>query len=283
MTDIPKTRDRAMRVLIADDDRGIVRFLADRCMKMGFEVQTASNGLQALMMANRSQPDVLITDVNMPEVDGLSVCLRLLSSDRRSVKAIVVMGRSKPETIERCESFGAIHVCKGPHLWERIQSTLTKRFPLLSQGTEQVATAFSWLEIRERPQVLLVDNDPDAATFLSSRLRKYGVEMLYASDAAKGYRIACREQPSVIISELFMPNGDAHYLLRKLRSTAETETISVFVVSGRDVDRTTEAELKRDVFGKPGVAQIFKKSFDTHKLFAALQKVCAFDHLLTEG
>ncbi len=59
---------RVPKILIADDDRGIARFLATRCAKMGFEVQTAANGLQALIMARQNHPDVLIVDINMPEL-----------------------------------------------------------------------------------------------------------------------------------------------------------------------------------------------------------------------
>jgi DNA-binding response OmpR family regulator len=48
MTDILEASNRVPKVLIADDDPGIVRFLANRCAKMGFEVQTPANGLQAM-------------------------------------------------------------------------------------------------------------------------------------------------------------------------------------------------------------------------------------------
>ena len=65
-------------MLIADDDPAIVKMLAARCAGMGFEVETATNGLQALIKANRSHPDIMIIDVNMPEADGLTVCARLL-------------------------------------------------------------------------------------------------------------------------------------------------------------------------------------------------------------
>ena len=71
--------DKAPRILIADDDPSIVDLLADRCARMGFVVETASNGIQALLKARRNAPAVLIIDVNMPGVDGLSVCTRLLA------------------------------------------------------------------------------------------------------------------------------------------------------------------------------------------------------------
>ena len=103
MSDIAKVSESAPpKLLIADDDPAIVSFLADRCSKMGFVVETATNGLQLLMKGRRTHPDLMIVDVNMPELDGLSACLNLLHPDSQPVDVIVITGSSDPETIERC-------------------------------------------------------------------------------------------------------------------------------------------------------------------------------------
>jgi DNA-binding response OmpR family regulator len=52
--------------LIVDDDPAVVDFLRAPFIKAGFEVREASIGLQALVMARRDRPDVLIVDVNIP-------------------------------------------------------------------------------------------------------------------------------------------------------------------------------------------------------------------------
>ena len=80
MTDAMGALHTAPKMLIADDDPDILRLLAERCKALGFEVETARNGIKALIVARRSHPDILILDVNMPEADGLSVCVRLLES-----------------------------------------------------------------------------------------------------------------------------------------------------------------------------------------------------------
>ena len=78
-------------------------------------------------------------------------------------------------------------------------------------------------EIHQRPRVLVIDDDPAIQEFLSSRLAKYGIDTLYAADAVHGFRMACREHPSVIITDNFMPDGDAQYLLHRLRSAPAHE------------------------------------------------------------
>jgi CheY-like chemotaxis protein len=277
MTDVFEAAQKVPKMLIADDDPAIVRLLADRCAKMGFKVETATNGMQALIMARRSQPDILIVDVNMPEVDGLSVCTRLLQPGSKSMEVVVVTGSPDPETVERCESLGAIYGRKGPDFWNRLTSALARLFPQMAGRIRELEMPSMGADVRKRPRVLLVDDDPDIRAFLSSRLGKCGVDMLYASGGVQGYRIACRERPSVIITDYFMPDGDATYLLWRLRSTPATENIPVLVMSGRQLDESTEQLLKREICGRPGAARVFRKSFDTDELFGALQKFCAFE------
>jgi CheY-like chemotaxis protein len=270
------------KVLIADDDPAVVQFLAVRCEQMGFDVHTATNGLQALMMARRTVPDVLIVDVHMPQLDGLSVCLRLLNQQKH-VEVIVITGSSAREIAERCESFGAIHERKGPALWTAVHSALVALFPNMALNGPKGLAANAPAIISSRPRVLVVDDDADVANFLGSRILKCGVDMLHASDGAQGYRIACRELPSVIISDCFMPEGDIYFLLWKLRSTPATEKLPVFAMSGRRLDAADEANLRREVCGHPGAVRFFRKPLDTDALFQAIQEHCAFDHTADRG
>jgi DNA-binding response OmpR family regulator len=277
VTNTPNDDLRVPEVLIADDDPGIVRFLADHCAKMGFVVRTASNGLQALVMAGRGPPDVLIVDVNMPELDGLSVCMRLLGPDKKSFQVIVISGGTELELGERCAGFGASYAHKGPYLWKHVQAALTGFFPDMPGAMVEEAASSKRGKDWKRPRVLVVDDDADIEAFLSSRLRKCGVDMLYAADGVKGFKIACKEEPSIILCDYFMPNGDAMYLLWKLRSTRSTAAIPFFVMSGRPMDKATEQSLMREMCGRPGALRIFTKPLDTQELFAAIQSHCAFD------
>jgi CheY-like chemotaxis protein len=283
MTDAQELAQKPPRMLVADDDPSVVRLLADRCSRMGFEVETATNGVQALIKANRSHPDVMVIDVNMPEADGLTVCARLLDPSRRSLNVIVVTGSREAETVERCEGFGACYIRKGPGFWNGLGDALTGLFPSMAERIKGLQERPTGADLRERPRVLVIDDDFTIMKFLSTRLNKCGVELLFASDVAQGYRTAYREMPSVIISDYFLPNGGVPYLLSRLRTTPATQNIPVFVLTGRALDEITQQSLMREVCGKPGVAQIFEKAFDTDELFAALQKLCAFEYNRVEA
>jgi two-component system response regulator MprA len=67
----------AERVLVVDDDPPLRRMLARTLSAEGFEVTVAADGGAALVEVQRAAPDVIVLDVAMPAIDGLSVCRRL--------------------------------------------------------------------------------------------------------------------------------------------------------------------------------------------------------------
>jgi CheY-like chemotaxis protein len=258
--------------LIVDDDPLVVRYLRNHCVKMGLDVQDASNGLQALMKARRNPPDVLIVDVHMPELDGLSLCSKLLDNKNgKALDVIVISGYAESDTVQRCESFGASFATKDPQLWTSVQSALKRIFPGMEVHFERGQTDIP----RQRPLILVVEDDADVGQFLVTRLRKCGVDAILAPDGREGYLIALRQMPSVIISDCLMPSADINFLLWRLRSTPTTESIPVLAITGSDLDAADSEALRRGPFGRRGVDQIFRKPLDVDALFLGIQKYCA--------
>ena len=67
------------RILAVDDEPNIVRLIQVNLERMGYTVETANNGVQALEKIRANRPDLVVSDVMMPEMDGCE----LLSSIRR--------------------------------------------------------------------------------------------------------------------------------------------------------------------------------------------------------
>ncbi len=67
------------RVLVVDDEINIVRLIQVNLERHGYQVETANNGVQALAKIRDSRPDLLVSDVMMPEMDGFE----LLANVRR--------------------------------------------------------------------------------------------------------------------------------------------------------------------------------------------------------
>jgi two-component system, OmpR family, response regulator MprA len=91
-------------VLVVDDDPGIRTFLTLALEAEGYGVQTATNGIEALEDIHRSEPTVLLLDVQMPELDGPGVARRL--HEQGSTVPIVVMTAAM-DAGRRCQEMGA--------------------------------------------------------------------------------------------------------------------------------------------------------------------------------
>ena len=66
--------EKIFKILVVDDEPDILEFLSYNLEKEGFLVETAENGKQALEKAKKNQPDIVLLDVMMPEMDGIEAC-----------------------------------------------------------------------------------------------------------------------------------------------------------------------------------------------------------------
>lgn len=83
-----------MRVLVVDDDERLVNVIRRALVFEGYDVETAFDGKQALNRARDTNPDLVILDVMLPELDGLEVCRRI-----RKASAVPVLMLTARETV----------------------------------------------------------------------------------------------------------------------------------------------------------------------------------------
>jgi len=84
-------KDTTPRILLVDDEEDILEFVSYNLQREGFRVYSARNGLEAIEMAGRVKPDLVILDVMMPEMDGIAACeeIRKLPSCKNVVIAFL--------------------------------------------------------------------------------------------------------------------------------------------------------------------------------------------------
>lgn len=69
------------KILLVDDEPDILEFIGYNLKKEGYEVATSTNGKDAIEMAKKTSPDLIILDVMMPEMDGIETCHELRQID----------------------------------------------------------------------------------------------------------------------------------------------------------------------------------------------------------
>jgi two-component system OmpR family response regulator len=84
------------RLLVVDDEPNIVELLSAALRYAGFEVATATSGNEALQVAERWKPDLLVLDVMLPDLDGFSV-VRQLRGRRRAVPVVFLTAKDANE------------------------------------------------------------------------------------------------------------------------------------------------------------------------------------------
>lgn len=88
------------QILVVDDDPMILRALEHILMREGYEVLTATNGLDGLRIAQEKTPDLVILDVMLPGLDGFEVCYRLRHS-LKTGKIPILMLSAKGQAIDQ--------------------------------------------------------------------------------------------------------------------------------------------------------------------------------------
>jgi two-component system cell cycle response regulator len=147
-----------MKVLIADDD-SVIRTLVYRVtMSLSGDILQAENGLEALGIIEREDPDLLITDLRMPVLDGFELIDAIRSSAPHAGLAVVCLSSvSDRDDIVRLAKLGVVDYVLKPvrpaDLLERIRNVTPR--------------ALSWKANRDRPvisastpRMLVVDPDP---------------------------------------------------------------------------------------------------------------------------
>lgn len=96
------------KVLLIDDEPHMLRVAQFSLAKGGFELLTGHNGRQALEIARRAKPDLIVMDVLMPEMDGLTA-LRHLKQDPEtaSIPVIMISARGHVMTRQEAQESGA--------------------------------------------------------------------------------------------------------------------------------------------------------------------------------
>lgn len=99
-------RLQGRRVVVADDDPGVVWFMADLLKTAGFTVHEAFDGRQALELAYKTSPDLVVSDILMPNLDGFSLC-RALRRDAALRDVPVILLSWKEDLLQRVRELGA--------------------------------------------------------------------------------------------------------------------------------------------------------------------------------
>ena len=206
-----------IEVLIIDDDPTIRELMERHLKRGGYKVVLAEGGKVGIDLARSRQPDVIILDILMPEIDGWSV-LRTLKADPSTEQIPVVMASILDER-NRGFSLGASDYLSKPVDKDNLLKSIEK---FVGQANGQL--------------ILVVEDDPDLQYLLQENLSKAGYEAKVANDGLEALEVLRNlvQPPSLILLDLNMPRMNGFEFLEIFKDEFELDC-PIVVVTGQDL------------------------------------------------
>jgi CheY-like chemotaxis protein len=198
----------------------------------GFEPHTAADGIEGLRKARSLQPEAIVLDVMMPQLDGWSV-LAALKGDPELAEIPVVMLTIVDEKT-RGYTLGAAEYLIKPIDRGRLKAVLERH-------------------CGPRGRVLVVDDDPDVRERIREMISREGFQVVEARDGREALARLETEPPDVILLDLLMPEMDGFAFLDELRKRDQLKELPVVVLTAKDLTEEDHARLNG------GVARVLQK------------------------
>jgi|SRR5688572_22416126 CheY-like chemotaxis protein len=113
------------KILVIDDERSIRQLLDAFLRRKGYDVVLAENGQRGMELFRQEQPDVIVLDLNMPEMDGLTVLQRIRSLSLHQ-RLIMFSGAWTPEKEQQVRALGVTELVRKELSLERLEDALKR-------------------------------------------------------------------------------------------------------------------------------------------------------------
>ncbi len=220
------------RILLADDDKVLMRSMTDYLVFAGYEVVVAHNGKEALSRLDESVPDILVLDINMPGMGGLEVLRRIQSPDGRlPCPTLILTARSAMQAF-----FDGIAVegflakpCSQDQLVTAIRQILNAKADEAPPAAPAART------------LLVCDSDPERARQLQAVCERAGYEVVVVTTGSEVLERAYAESPDAILMSEILPNMNGSAVASIVRVMPSTRSIPIVL---HDEFRTDDDDLK---------------------------------------
>ncbi len=125
------------RILVIDDDVNFRGFMREILQSRGYEVREAGNGREAQEQLAIRKPDMVLLDVMMPDLDGISLCREIRAKPRtQHVPIFIISALSDSGTVKDALMFGATDVLSKPVDIPAFVSRIDKVFKSLAKPSK---------------------------------------------------------------------------------------------------------------------------------------------------
>lgn len=186
------TKNTAKRLLIVDDERDLLvllrKVIAKKC---GCDVAIAQSGLEALELINSWRPDVIMTDIVMPDMDGLQLLAHVYELDR-TISVVIMTGYGTIEMAVTALKDGAYDFLEKPFDNNRVSQIILRAFERTQLLRENIQLQKE-LQKSDRPTDFIGKSIPlQRAIDLLTRLGQSNATVLIRGESGTGKEVAAR-------------------------------------------------------------------------------------------
>ncbi|HWC50564.1 MAG TPA: response regulator [Nitrospira sp.] len=252
-----------VKVLVIDDDRMNCELLQAVLTRHGYDVHSATSGIEGLNLFRQHAPRVTILDLRMPEMDGLTVLKEIRAIDPHA--PVIILGGGATETQEnqaralRVTDF----VRKGLSLDVLVEGV---NRVVQQPSKKQEAAGFQPGAAAETGEtVLVVDDEQLVRDLLVQFLSLRGYRALGVKDGAQALSMTEQAPPDLILLDLMLAGMSGVEVLRRLREKHFNGAI--IIVTG-----SSDEELLEEAWSLHP-QEVISKPIDLEKLLAIIQLV----------
>ena len=254
-----------VKILVIDDDRMNCDLLQAVLTRHGYDVHTATSGLEGLNLFRQHNPRVTVLDLRMPEMDGLTVLKEIRAIDPHA--PVIILGGGATEVQEnqaralRVTDF----VRKGLSLDVLVEGVnRVVQQPARKQGANgEIAATGAVADTGET--VLVVDDEQLVRDLLVQFLSLRGYRALGVKDGPEALSMVEQAPPDLILLDLMLVGMNGVEVLRRLRDKHFTGAI--IIITG-----SYDEELLQDAWSLQP-QEVIGKPIDLEKLLAIIQLV----------
>lgn len=240
---ITQVSETGLRILVVDDDPINQKVTPAVLKSLGYDVDLVVDGQEALNALERQCFDVVLMDLHMPVMDGITATLeirrRVPPEDRPTI--IALTATDLPGDVQRCLDAGMDYYLPKPADRKRLAELLDSIRNSIAQKSERQ---------RNKIKVLVIDDDPIITAVYARGLQRAGFAVEVAHDGIEGFVTLQVFQPDVVLLDLNMPYQSGMNWLSKIRGTRKFERLPVVVVTDLPTDAPDVKEAREsDVTG----------------------------------
>jgi DNA-binding NtrC family response regulator len=236
-----ESKEGTVRLLFVDDERDFLDAVAPGLERRGFEVTRAENGIRALQLLEGGAFDVVVLDVKMPGLDGVTV-FRRMQELAPGLPVVLLTGHGSLRQAFETSRQGVFDYLLKPCDMETLAEVAHRA---AQKGVVAREEEPAHAEADGRIEVLMVDDDVDFLGALTPALARRGMNVTVAHAGEEALALSRARRFHVALVDVLMPGMDGITLMQRLK--VEDPLLEVLILTGNPTvaDARTALEEER--------------------------------------